>query len=245
MMANELIAYMDGVEFDSYLTLADKESRAISGHSSGGYGAFRLAMKYDTLFNSVSAIDAPLAFDGDCATCGIKSLFDPYLNESGIDSDQEFFATDTTGFRSQPYKLLLYSMAASFTPAPINLETKLGLLRISLPFDYQGETVQPYWDEWLANDLTTWLSGPDAATYQSRLNVQNIHLESSDHDPNGFNRQTVLFGNRLTQLGINHEAVTFTKYPGYDARSRSFLYDRFEAILKFHDKYLKDRDGNF
>lgn len=244
MMSAELVRKVDrgdglGV---GLRTIAAKESRAIGGHASGGYGAIRIAMTNDSLYNSVSAIGAPLAFDGSGSFGGIKELFAVYLNESSITTEAQYQAADTVGFREKPYKILFYSMAATYSPAPKTASQGLGNLQISLPFDYQGNVVQSVWDKWLTNDLYRWL---DNATYQNALRNQNLHFESSDHDVNLFNRQTQLFEQKLTTLGIDYESATFSKYEGADARSRTFLYDRLEYILKFHNKYLRDRDGSY
>ncbi len=238
MMSYELVNYADVVS--GFRTLAAKDSRAIGGHSSGGYGAIRIAMKYPDLFSSVSAIDAPLAFEeGD-----MPVLFQRYLDESNISTEAEFFDTDTTGFRTnhQQYKMLLYSMAASFSPAPYTNVTQFGRLQITLPFDYQGNVVQTVWDQWLENDLYGWL---DDATYRANLAGQNLYFEYSDHDLNNFHSQTAAFVEKLHDLNINHEDETFTQYPGADPDSRTFLYDRIAGILKFHDRHLKDRDGQY
>jgi S-formylglutathione hydrolase FrmB len=239
MMARELVEYVEA----SYLTLRDqtgfedKDFRAVAGHASGGYGAVRLAMNYPDQYNSVSAIDAPLAFED------LAGLFDDYLTESSIGSAADFVATDTTGIRSQPYKMLLYSMAATFSPSGVRDETtNFGKLQIGLPFDYQGTQVDTIWSKWLANDLYDWLDLPE---YQTALSGQHLYFESSDHDINGFNAQTVKFQQKLSQVGISFASDTFSGYDGYDARSRSFLYDRLEYILKFHDQYLRDRFGQF
>jgi S-formylglutathione hydrolase FrmB len=240
MMAEELIHYVD----TTYLTLGDeygKESRAISGNSSGGYGAVRLAMDYPDLFNSVSAIDAPLAFEGSGPFTGVQELFGDYLTESGITSEAGYQATDTTGFRNQPFKMLFYSMAATFSPS-VATTTNFGKLRISLPFDYQGNLVDTVWSKWLANDLYSWL---DDSQYQTALSGQHLYFESSDQTLNLFNQQTLLFEQKLNSLGITYESAMFEGYSGYEHRSRSFLYDRIEHILKFHDRYLRDRFGNF
>ena len=247
MMSVELVHKIDTLTTtetrpgSGFRTLAAKESRAIGGHSSGGYGAIRIAMTNDSLFNSVSAIDAPLAFDGSGSFGGIKELFGAYLEESGITTEEQYQATDTAGFRTQPYKILFYSMAATYSAAP-RTASKLGDLQISLPFDYHGTVVQSVWDKWLTNDLYGWL---DNATYQNVLRTQNLYFESSDHDVNMFNRQTQLFEQKLTTLGIDYDPSAFSKYEGSDARSRTFLYDRLEYILKFHDKHLRDRDGKY
>jgi S-formylglutathione hydrolase FrmB len=244
MMSEELVYKVDredGVGV-GLRTLAAKESRAIGGHSSGGYGAIRIAMTNDSLFNSVSAIDAPLAFDSSGSFGGITELFHAYLAESGITTEEQYQATDTAGFRADPYKILIYSMAATFSPAPKTNNTGLGSLQISLPFNYLGNVVDSVWDKWLANDLYGWLND---ATYKNALASQNLHFETSDHDVNLFNRQTQLFEQKLSSLGINYESATFTKYQGANAQSRTFLYDRLETILKFHNAHLRDRDGKY
>ena len=240
MMSTELIDYIDVNNQSGIRSIVDKESRAIGGHSSGGYGAVRIAMKYPDVYNSVSAIDAPLAFSEGNMT----ELFQSYLQESDITTEAQFFDADTTGFRgdNQQYKMLVYSMAASFSPAAYDNTTLFGRLQIALPFDYQGNIDQPVWNQWLANDVYSWL---DNATYRANLSGHNLYFETSDHDQNFFNLQTEAFVEKLHDLNINHQDASFTKYPGDDAQSRTFLYDRLANILKFHNRYLKDQNGNF
>lgn len=56
MIVKELIPYVDS----HYRTIADREHRAISGTSMGGFGALKIAMKYPELFSTVSAMSAVL-----------------------------------------------------------------------------------------------------------------------------------------------------------------------------------------
>jgi enterochelin esterase-like enzyme len=53
-VASELVAYIDG----HYRTLANPESRGLAGHSMGGYGTLRIAMKRPGVFSSVYALSA-------------------------------------------------------------------------------------------------------------------------------------------------------------------------------------------
>lgn len=236
MMAVELVSYADA----TFRTLVDKESRALGGHSSGGYGAIRIAMKYPDVFNSISAIDAPLAFEHG----NMNQLFQSYLAESGITSQAGYDNADTTAFRvlGKEYMVLLYSMAATFSPADAKGTSKFGQLQIHLPFNYQGQLDQSIWNLWLDNDLYSWL---DNATYAANLNNQNLHLEHSDRDIYFFNLQTEAFIEKLHDLNINHSDASFSTYEGGDEHARAYLYDRIAGILKFHDQYLKDRNGNF
>ncbi|MCW2382653.1 MULTISPECIES: alpha/beta hydrolase [unclassified Sphingobium] len=53
-IAQDLVAYVD----KHYRTLAKQESRGLSGHSMGGYGTLRIAMKYPGVFSSIYAMSA-------------------------------------------------------------------------------------------------------------------------------------------------------------------------------------------
>jgi S-formylglutathione hydrolase FrmB len=53
-IAEDLVAFMDG----KYRTYAGRMSRGIAGHSMGGYGALRIAMKRPDVFSSVYAMSS-------------------------------------------------------------------------------------------------------------------------------------------------------------------------------------------
>jgi enterochelin esterase-like enzyme len=53
-LARDLVGYIDG----HYRTLADRDSRGIGGHSMGGYGSMRMAMKRPDVFGSVYAMSS-------------------------------------------------------------------------------------------------------------------------------------------------------------------------------------------
>jgi enterochelin esterase-like enzyme len=53
-IARDLVAYIDG----RYRTLATRASRGLSGHSMGGYGTWRIAMKYPELYSSFYAMSS-------------------------------------------------------------------------------------------------------------------------------------------------------------------------------------------
>lgn len=51
-VAEDLVSYVDG----HYRTIADAQSRGLSGHSMGGYGTLKIAMKYPGIFSSIYAM---------------------------------------------------------------------------------------------------------------------------------------------------------------------------------------------
>ena len=58
-VADELVAYIDS----HYRTLARRESRGLGGHSMGGYGTIRIAMKRPDVFGAMYALSACCAMD--------------------------------------------------------------------------------------------------------------------------------------------------------------------------------------
>lgn len=58
-VGDELVAYIDS----HYRTLAKRESRGLAGHSMGGYGTLRIAMKKADVFSSMYALSACCAMD--------------------------------------------------------------------------------------------------------------------------------------------------------------------------------------
>lgn len=101
-----------------YPTIIDSKARAISGVGMGGYGAFMLAIETD-MFGSVSAVNAPLDFDGD-GNGGFKTL----INEvypgawtqivSTPTRTDTIYTVDTS--LANPGLSLLVSAAAAFSP---------------------------------------------------------------------------------------------------------------------------------
>jgi len=51
-VAHDLVGYVDG----HYRTIADPQSRGLSGHSMGGYGTLKIAMRYPGIFSSIYAM---------------------------------------------------------------------------------------------------------------------------------------------------------------------------------------------
>lgn len=63
-IARDLVGYIDG----AFPTLATAQSRAVAGHSMGGFGAFNLAMRHPDTFGAVYALSPGLAAPGGLET---------------------------------------------------------------------------------------------------------------------------------------------------------------------------------
>jgi len=117
-----LVPRIDGTSMSTlpgYLTIAEPGARGISGVGCGGYGAFAAALKTD-LFGSVSAINAPLDFDGANGDGGFAALLQDakrtwwdsiVVTGTRVDT---LFAFDTS--LTDPMRSLIVSAAAAFSP---------------------------------------------------------------------------------------------------------------------------------
>lgn len=110
---------------DWFSTVDDPKARAISGVGMGGYGAFSLAVNTD-LFGSVSAVNAPLDFDGN-GNNGFLTLINEMIPAEWVSIDttesgrvDTTYAADTS--QTNPEMSLLVSAAAAFSPHPIDVQ---------------------------------------------------------------------------------------------------------------------------
>jgi len=110
-VARELVAYIDG----HYRTLASRASRGLAGHSMGGYGAIRLAMKYPDVYAGVYAMSAC------CLNQATPALEDVQKAEA-VQSADDFnkAAFDTKALLAQGAAWSANPTAPRFFDLPIN-----------------------------------------------------------------------------------------------------------------------------
>jgi len=154
-----------------YLTIDDPKARAISGVGMGGYGAFATVLKTN-LFGSVSAVNAPLDFDGVDGTGGFKRLipevfpgsfanfdtsatnvarslvvsaaaaFSPYYTNFSVDSVFDDQFGAQT-FAFQPTDSLVYTYLDSVNNPVADLSTLLPQHMLQVPIDSLGSMSSP------------------------------------------------------------------------------------------------------
>jgi len=142
-LCEDVVPWVDG----RYRTLAARDHRGVSGHSSGGYGAMVTAMLRPDLFGGLATHAGDSLFEhcylSDFATVA-RALRD------GYDGSYERFWAD---FRSRPAftrpddatLVETYAMAACYSADPDGT--------VRLPFDTLTGRLDPgVWDRWLAWD---------------------------------------------------------------------------------------------
>jgi len=140
-LTQEIIPFVD----ENFSTINDKNSRAVMGKSSGGYGALVMAMRHADKFGLVCStsgdayfefcyfpgiVEGFRAFKGDA-----KALIEKFWREDARKGKDDFAALNTIG------------MSACYSP---NENSELGF---DLPFDLEtGEIREEVWARWLEHD---------------------------------------------------------------------------------------------
>ncbi len=137
-LSKEIVAFIDA----NFRTIKDKNSRAVMGKSSGGYGALIMAMRHADVFGLACSISGDAYFE-HCYLPDIPKSFraikgDPKkLVEKFWDEEAKKGKDDFSG-------LNIIGMSACYSPNGTNFD---------LPFDLQtGEIRKDVWRRWLAHD---------------------------------------------------------------------------------------------
>ncbi len=188
---NELVNYID----KNYRTIAKPQSRAIAGHSMGGYGAIALAMKHPDIYSVVYSMNGGfICFRGeinsqnpDVKICVNAKTYDQLLASQ----------------RKNAMGILTVSQA--FSPNPSKPP-----FFADIPFKMQGSKVvinPSAYKKWLEKDLVNM-----ADIYRNNLLMLKIKFDCGDKDEWKFipinNR---LFSKKLTELNVPHQ---FEEYNG-------------------------------
>lgn len=209
----------------------------ISGHSMGGYGAYRLAMRHPELFGSVSAMSAPMYF------AGFPALLPAVFAENG------FTPGDTASFYAiapsarKRVTSMMFAMGAAFSPHKIaDSDTTLFhrvrnvpiFFGVDLPFRIDGSVDSTLWaTKWLPNDPFTMLTALGGA---AALSGKKLYLDCGADDDLYLHLHNQAFSAALTQLGLDHVYYEYAGYPGMDAGHIGFVADRLREVFKFHSQ---------
>jgi len=226
--------------------IPDGRYRAICGLGMGGYGALKIAMDYDTLFASVSAMSPFTSFESFLS----RDIIDKVFEENGIDPDDLSYSSykslspwSDSQHPDKSYSHLVFAMAAAFSyhdPADPDNSNFFSLTEIAgkkhgvdLPFD-SSRTIPPgsaIWYKWLIHDLKTKLTNDP-----SGFGDMSIYFDCGDQNQLNLLDGAEAFDQLLSLYGKEHTYIEYSGYPGYPAEHNNFIYDRLVEILKFHSR---------
>jgi enterochelin esterase-like enzyme len=197
-LCDEIVPFIDA----HYPTAGSRDKRAVTGHSSGGYGALVLPMLRPDAFGSLVAHAPDTLFEAcylsDFAKV-VRVLRDSY--------NGSYDALLTAATQSETFDwgrwgeaINTYAMAAAYSPDP-DCPGK-----VLLPFDTAtGMLIEDVWRQWLTHDPVR--MAPRYAQALSSLHY--IHLETGRSDEYMLDVGTLALADVLTQIGVEHTVELF------------------------------------
>ena len=185
--AKELVEYVD----KNFRTMATRESRAIGGHSMGGYGAIKLGMLYPEMFSSVYALSPGLL---------------AFVKEFGPNSDsfKELGKIKTTEeLKKTYYPKVLVAVGRAWSPNPAKPP-----FFCDVPFTYKGDSLivdNSVLEKWNHN-MPVYMVDKYAGNLRK---LKGLKLDWGRNDASRFAVQCGMFSQRLENLGIEHFAEEY------------------------------------
>ncbi len=179
-IVKDLIDYID----TNYRTLPQSESRGIAGHSMGGNGAFKIAMKHPEVYCSVFTLSAAFIFFE-------HSIMGPDYKPSLISATME---TDPSKFSTLNWRVrVAIAAAAAFAPNKKRLP-----YYGDFPVDVGGGLIDKNWEKWLTHDAYTIIK-----SYKNNLlQLKSIWIECGTNED--LYTSNLKFSQALDSIGIIH-----------------------------------------
>lgn len=203
-VVNELVPLVD----HTFRTLATRNSRAVFGKSSGGYGAFMLGMKHPDVFGALASHSGDMFFEW-CYKPDFPRFCDIINRAGGLESWWEAFEAKPKKSGEDMTALNILSMAACYSPEPH------GFMGIGLPVElYTCKLKAEVWRRWLEHDPIIL-----APRYADNLRgLRLLYMDCGSRDE--FNLH---FGARLMSQTLTELEVPFV-YEEFDDGHMSVQY---------------------
>ncbi len=180
-----------------FRTLPAAASRAVVGHSSGGYGAFVMARYHSDVFGHLGCHSGDSGFEY-CYQPDIPKVAGVLLKAGGVEAwwkefNERCAATKPKGDDFMVVNLL--AMAAAYSPK------KGDPLGSELPFDIETARLKTdVWTRWLVNDPVRFV--PKNAEAFKRL--KSVFLDCGTRDEANLRWGTRMVAEELKKLSIEH-----------------------------------------
>jgi hypothetical protein len=210
-LCDEVVPFVDG----RYPTLADRESRGLTGKSSGGYGAMVVPMMRPDVFGALASHAGDALFEA-CYLADFREAA-RVLRDSYDGSYELFFErlgrADHVDWETLGTPLEAYGYAAAYSPDPASPGKAL------LPFEIAtGRTVDDVWAQWLDKDPVR--MAPEHA--DALRSMRRIYLDAGRKDEYYLDLGAQAFAAELDRLGVAHTLELFDgkhggltyRYPG-------------------------------
>jgi len=208
-LADEVIPYVDA----RYHTIPERESRAVAGRSSGGFGALRLGMDRPDCVSVLGSHAGDAAFELSMrpmltsaaiglAKAGGLTAFTERLPQGGPRGSAEFDA------------VFVLASSAAYAPDP-----SAPFPHVALPFDEETGSLRPeVWQRWLEHDPLTRIPNHREALQMMSL----VFLDAGDVDEHGLQFAARQLASALDAIKV---PLVHEEYSG-GHRHTSYRYER-------------------
>ena len=188
-LVREIVPFVDA----NFRTINDKNSRAVMGKSSGGYGALIMAMRHADKFGLACSTSGDAYFEF-CYFPGIaegfravkgdpKALIEKFWREDVRKGKDDFAALNTIG------------MSACYAP---NEASELGF---DLPFDLEtGEIRSDVWARWLEHDPVRLVE----KTAENLKSLKLLFIDAGTRDEFHLDLGAKILCEKLRSFGVTH-----------------------------------------
>jgi len=196
-LCDEVVPWVDG----RYRTLASRDHRAISGKSSGGYGAMVTAMRRPDVFGGFATHAGDALFELICPSMFAEAA--RLLRDRYNGSFEAYFADlrgRVFGTKDSDGKLMeVYAYAAAYSAEPDGT--------VLLPFDGTGRLVPDVWQRWLACDPVRMAAEDRYA--EALRSMRAIWIDAGTRDDFYLDLGATAFRHAVAEAGVPDERVHF------------------------------------
>ncbi len=140
-LINEIVPFVD----ENFRTINDKNSRAVMGKSSGGYGSLIMAMRHSDVFGLACSTSGDCYFDY-CYLPDVPKAFRAIKGEPKR-LLEKFWDEEKPKAKDDFAGLNIIGMSACYSPNP---DSEIGF---DLPFDHEtGKLRTEVWEKWREHD---------------------------------------------------------------------------------------------
>jgi len=184
-LTDEIVPFVDA----NFRTVADRDSRAVIGKSSGGYGALMMGMRHADLFGLVCSIAGDAYFEY-CYPMDFATAF-RIIKGDPSDYMKKFWASEKKG-KDFHAALNVIGMSACYSPNGSAFD---------LPFDLEtGQIRQDVWSRWLEHDPVRLVE-----KYVENLKSLNLlFIDAGTRDEFNLDLGARILSNKLEEYGVSH-----------------------------------------
>ncbi|MBZ0290432.1 MAG: hypothetical protein K8I30_22595, partial [Anaerolineae bacterium] len=197
-LIDELIPYVDA----HYRTLPVREHRAITGKSSGGYGAMVQSMRHPELYSAVANHSGDIYFEFGYLP-DMAKLHANLMRFGGLEGFIEQIPTIKPKSHDPFFSVLgMLCYGAAFAPNPAAPRG------FDMPVDMEtGALREDVWQRWLEWDPVRMIDRPENINAWRQMNY--IYLDCGLWDELNFQIGTRILSKKLSALNITHDFELF------------------------------------